>query len=267
MLRPVNQRRSPYQVFSSVVFALWFRDVRMRVADTRLGWMWTLAAPAVGVVIFSAMAGIRGRGQFLFGVEYPVYLLTGMVPYGLWVSLFASGLGALSKGSGLFIYRQVRPFDVLVANALQITMVRIMALALLCLLAAWLGFHIMPYDLLGVLTILLLMITFGFGLSLLGAVGALLLPALKRALPFILRPMMFLSGVIVPLSTLPSNLRNVFLCNPLLHMLELLRACWFPGFVPAPGITWTMVWMPAMTALGLGLMAYWHFRKRLSEES
>ena len=246
---------------------MWFRDVRQRVSDTRLGWIWALIAPATGVVIFSAIAGIRGRGQFLFGVEYPVYILTGMIPYGLWVGIFSGGLGAINKGSGLFVYRQVRPFDVLAASCLQITMVRVISLLLLCSLAGWMGFHILPRDLLGVLIIIFLLIVFGFGLSLLGAVGVLLVPGIKRTIPLFLRPMMFISGVIIPLSTLPPTLHDWFLWNPLLHMLELLRACWFPGFVPASGISWTMVWAPPLAALGLGMMAYRSFRTQLAEDS
>ena len=70
---------------------------------------------------------------------------------------------------------------------------------------------------------------FGFG----AACGALepLFPAVERIVPaVVLRPLFWISGVFFTSSMLPSDVRDLALINPLLHMIELMRSAFFHEF-------------------------------------
>ena len=73
------------------------------------------------------------------------------------------------------------------------------------------------------------LVGFGFG----AACGALepLFPAVERVvLAVVLRPLFWISGVFFTSGMLPSELRDMALFNPLLHMIDLHRSAFFHEF-------------------------------------
>ena len=53
--------RTPLRVFTSVLFALWFRELKTRYSGDKASWLWAFTGPLAGVIILTAVAGVRGR--------------------------------------------------------------------------------------------------------------------------------------------------------------------------------------------------------------
>ena len=52
------------------------------------------------------------------GLEFPVFLVTGMIPFLLFQNLSNRLMDAVEANRGLFAYRQVKPLDTLVSRAM-----------------------------------------------------------------------------------------------------------------------------------------------------
>src|SRR5262245_64587652 len=82
---PLRQR-SAWEVQRAVLFALVLREMKARVGGQWIGAVWTLIEPLTHVMILVTVLGfIRNTGQR--GAEYPVFLVTGLLPYFLFQHL------------------------------------------------------------------------------------------------------------------------------------------------------------------------------------
>ena len=68
-----------------------------------------------------------------------------------------------------------------------------------------------------------LLFVFSLGIGLLAIVAGHLYPFVNKIIPFLLRPLLFVSGVFVSLSDIPQNIRPVLAYNPILQSIELSR--------------------------------------------
>jgi capsular polysaccharide transport system permease protein len=157
-----THHRSCLGIFASVQFALWFRELKTRHAGSRLGWAWNLIGPVILVTVFTVIAGVHGK-NLMYGIDYPMYVLTGWVPYHMSIHSLQLGMGAAKSNSGLFIYRQVKPFDVILARVLQTFIIDTIVLIVLVSVAGWVGYRIVPND-----PLLLLVLWVAFGAFTLG---------------------------------------------------------------------------------------------------
>lgn len=261
----ISAIRSPFRIFASVQFALWFRELKTRYAGSRLGWVWSILEPLSMVAFFSVIMGANASA-LVAGIDYPVYVLVGFTFYGLVMDSITAGLGAIDSNRGLFVYRQVKPFDVVVARVVQGGLIDVFIMVLLLGLGAWVGYDVIPGDTLLVFMWLAVAVAFGFGLGLAAAVMSVVYPESKRIAPIITRPFFFISAVFVPLNAIPEEYRPWLLWNPLLHLMELVRQAWWPHFPLDEGITPVMVWFPGLVVLALALLAYRRYREHLVSE-
>ena len=79
--------RGPWQVQRSVLFALVLREMKARVGGQWVGAIWTLIEPLAHVLMMMALySAISGSGA-LPGLEFPVFLATGLIPFSLFQNL------------------------------------------------------------------------------------------------------------------------------------------------------------------------------------
>ncbi len=248
----------------AVVYALSFRELRTRLGGYRLGYLWILAEPVMHVVIFSVSMGMHAR-QFLPGIDFPMFILIGILPYDLFSKVFGSSLGAVEANQGLYVYKQVKPLDVVLTRWLVEVGIHGAALVVLLAGMAMLGYGgILPDDPLGVVAVFALLAVFALGCGLVGATLTEVFPESRKFLPYLTRPLFFISGIFFSLSMIPEEYRPYLDWNPLLHYLDLVRSCWFSEF-PHGYASWSMASAAALAALVLGLGIYARFRHRLTE--
>ena len=69
-----------FAVMANVVLALMYRELRTRFGQFHLGYFWALAEPLALVIVLSIIFGVRSVTA-PGGVDFPVFLATGIIPW------------------------------------------------------------------------------------------------------------------------------------------------------------------------------------------
>lgn len=254
-------KRTPWQIQRTVVFALLMREIKTRFGSHWSGVVWLIGLPLVQLALLLGvnvlMRGTLSRGSF----DYAVFLVSAYVPYhlctGLW-TILPSGIGA---NRGLFNYRQVRPFDTLVARVILEFTIDLFVFLLLVACLDWigLGVSVLPADPLAYLVAVGAFVLLGTGVGLVLASVIGILPRLTTAVQLLAFPLYFASGVLMSVHALPRSTLDYLLYNPLLHLVELARAAYLPGYTPIQGVNW---WYPVSVTLVLWTLGMSLYRVR-----
>ncbi len=245
--------RTSWQIQKAVVFSLFLREMKTRFGARKFGYFWAIAEPAAIIVVFWVMFGLSVR-KALPGVDYPMFLMTGMLPFQLFSSTVRRSMNAFESNQGLFNYRQVKPIDTLIARAILESLVYAVVFTIFVIAGKAMGFDADIDNFVGLTAILLLLLCFSFGCGLLCAVIGSFYETFTKVVGIIMRPLFFCSGIFFAVAIVPEKFRGVLLMNPVLHFLELTRTYYFASFETQGGSHWyVMYWTIAVTLPALWL--------------
>ena len=238
---------------SEVVHALILRETRTRFGAHQLGYLWALLEPTFLILTFFVLFQL-GKRTAPFQMDLFGFLTTGLIPYQLFSSTTSRVAESINGNKALLFYPQVYPLDLAIAR----TVLEIITYT-------WIFIALMAVSALSTQTLQiddLLQVVSGFALaSLLGATLGLVLCALgqysnaiDRARGPLLRPMFWISGIFFAANSLPTNLREYALFNPVLHCVELVRGGWFSSYDAThaqPG--YVLAWILVFALMGVTL--------------
>jgi capsular polysaccharide transport system permease protein len=256
------RKRSAWEIQRAVLFALVLREMKARVGGQWIGAVWTLIEPLTHVLILVTILGLL-RGVGPSGTEYPVFLVTGLLPFFLFQHLAMRLMDGIEANRGLFSYRQVKPLDTLLSRACIEALMNLLVYAFTLGILAWLGFSVVPagpLEMMGVNVVLLLL---GTGLGILFAVLTHERPRLRSFVRMTMMPLYFASGVIFQVDVLPREYLDWLLLNPLLHLVELSRHAFLPVYVPAQGINMLYPLLCTLAVGAFALLLYYAERLKL----
>ncbi|MCG5499544.1 MULTISPECIES: ABC transporter permease [Ectothiorhodospira] len=258
--------RTPWQVTWSVWRALFLREAVARTSGDRFAWFWMLAEPLAFVVVMVWIRSLIGRVQYIFGADFVTWLIVGLTAFFLFREGVTRSLGAVEANRGLFAYRQVLPVDpVLVRNVVE-GILKTLVFLILLIGAGLLGHPVIPADPLGVLYVWCLLWLLGMGIGLVMSVAATLVSEIGIIVRVMMLPLLILSGVIIPLQTLPHHVQEVLLYNPIVHGLEALRLAFFQHYKTMPGVDLLYLWYWIIGSTALGLAMHLRFSQRLKAQ-
>lgn len=254
--------RSPWEIQKSVVMALILRELKSRFGANRLGYVWVPLEPALHMMMLVMVFGfIRQRVQA--GIDFPVFLIVGLIPYLLFKNTALRTMDSLNANKALFAYRQIKPMDTYVSRAMFESVMMLVVYVLMLFFMGSLGFSVIPVAPLELVLIHGVVVLFGLGLGVVLSVLVDLLPEAKLFVQVVFLPLYFVSGVMFPLTMVPSDLRPWILWNPVLHFVELARGRFFPGYQVAPEISVELVIVVTLLALFTGLFLYYFRRMKM----
>ena len=240
----------------SVGFALFLRELKTRLGGRWWGALWTLGEPLASTALMLGVYGLM-RTRHLAGVDTLLFLVTGLLPFALFKSLVLRLMEGIDANQGLFAYRQVRPVDAVLARAGVEVALALAMLALSVAILSWMGHEVLPRKPLELLIASALLISLGLALGLLAAVATSGVMVRTRAVVRLgFFPVYLCSGAIFPVSSLPSAAREILLFNPVLHLLDGLRAAFFGHAyraTPYASLWVPIAWLLACAALSLSL--------------
>ena len=240
------------------------RELKTRFGGHWTGVVWFLGMPIAQLLMMMWMnTVIRGRiarDQY----EFIVFLLVGLMPYRLFKSLWGQLTNAVQANGGLFGFKQVKPADAFAARIILEITVDALIFVLMATLLARLGYGpMLPVDLLQFLGVVAVFCLLGIGLGISSAVIVDVLPRFGNLISIISMPLMILSGVIFPLHNLPPEMLAWLLLNPVLHLVELARLAYLPGYVMVQGVNaWFPMWV-TLVLVTVGLSLYRVRRRQL----
>jgi len=257
------KKRSSLAIARAVTFALILREVRGRFGKNRLGAFWFVCEPLAHIVLLLILF-VAVRQRMVPGTEYAVFLLQGVVPFILLRNIALKGMEAVNANKGLFAYRQVKPFDMVLARAATETLLMACVYIIIVFVLGWFfGYDVMIHRPLQWLAALCTGLVFSFALALVYCVLIKQFPDLATLIRMLFFPLYLISGVIVPLHMIPVKYMHYLLWNPYLHIIEMLRfdsLAHYPKLAQA-GLAWP-AWCAALTLL-LGLLLYRQKRHQL----
>jgi len=221
--KELPEERSSWQRFKRIIYALYLRQLQQQLKGNYSAFVWLLLEPLIMIVLFTAMhTVIRGRTSSDYDIV--VFMGSGFVPFFLFRTILTTSLRVFKQNRALYHYAQIKPIDVFLANALFETS-RYAMVTLVLLLLAWLiGVDIVPENFDGFMVAVLWLILFGMSWGLLLGVLSLFYEVVAKFVSFLSFPLLILSAVFFPLSTLPPVAREWLLYNPLVHFMEWIHA-------------------------------------------
>ena len=253
---PRFKPRNGIQVMSATIRALFLRELQTRFGHYRIGYLWALIEPALNVIFMLILFGAIVK-RTLPGIEYPVFLVNGILPFFVFKKAAMQSLSSITSNRGLLSYRSVKPIDTVIARTLLEFCLYFVCYFLLSSVLIWIGFKIsfshIPEVLMLWIIILIISLGFGFIMMVVGSYS----PEINKALSPMFLILYFMSGAIFPLHRVPEQYLVYFLWNPLAHLFELLRHAAVPSYnMVSSSISLNYVLVCTMVLLFIGLLLY-----------
>lgn len=254
-------RRSPYKVFTSVVSALFLREIQTRFGTKKMGYFWAIFDAMLMTLIFAGLKSVVAD-KSMPGVDFPVFTAVGFLAYFLFLKIVNGSLGAFDANRALFAYRQVKPFDTLVSRLLVEVLVSSVATMVFLLIGWYFGFEIQVENFVMVMLAVVWLVVFAFGFGLFSAVLSTFFENYTKIVKAILSPMLFVSALMYTVDSLPPVLREIILYNPLVHFMEMIHGYYFSA-LNTEYVDYTYMFYWTFIPLYIGLYLYNRSEKKV----
>jgi lipopolysaccharide transport system permease protein len=238
-----------------ILFTWTVREVKVRYTDTSLGLAWIVLYPAAWVLLFTLLFS-RLVPVPVQGVPYPLFVMTGLVPWFFFSSTISNAVSSLKHNSNLipkvYFPREILPLGSVLVGLLDL------AFYLLLMLAAMLFFHIgSGVKLVMLLPIVTCLAALTLGIALLTARFALFRREVQLLVPMALQFLMYLVPVFYPVEIVPARFRVFYLLNPLASLMDAFRHILIYNRWPN-GRSFAYA---AVVSFALLIFAYWDFKR------
>jgi len=236
-----------------LVYMLVTRELKLRYRGSVIGFFWTLLNPLVFMVIYTLVFSVFMRIDI---EKYPVFLLSGLIPWAWFTEAIAGGTNSLISGGG-FIKSSIFPSEILPAASVASAMMNfVFALPLLFL---FLGlFHVdLGWSLLALPIVMAVHFILALGLVLITATYNVFFRDLQFLVNHILLALFFLTPIFYDLSIIPERFHAVLRLNPLATLINSYRSIFFYGSFP----DWINLGYLALLALVLFWLGSWVFAR------
>lgn len=247
--------RSPFRIQRDVIYALLLRELSSRFGKSRGGFIWVLIEPIahllVPILLFSVV-----RERLVPGVEYPVFLVYGFMPFLLFKAICLQIIDGVNTAQGLLSYRQVLLMDVFVAKALAYCVIQSVVFVVVLAGLAMFGYDVLPKHPIETIATLALSTLLAFGLGVVFAAVTSLVPDTRAVVKVLFMPLYFVSGILFPVTRFTDDWVRLLAYNPVLHIVELSRSMAMDGYQPMRYMSVAYPLTLALVASVIGLMLY-----------
>jgi ABC-2 type transport system permease protein len=196
-----------------------------------LGWLWSLLEPLLFVVVLwflFTQVIVRGRTQ---GLDYGLFLAAGYLPWMWFQGCLNEGTRALLGESRVISTMQV-PREIfpvaLVARKLSEYVLSLPVLAIFAF-----AYRVPPHNMALLLLAVALQVILCLGVTMFLSVVTVMLRDIQRMIRIVSRLFFYASPVLYPKDWVPQRFQVYFELNPLVGILDLYRAVWFPEMLPS----------------------------------
>lgn len=254
--------RTPLTIVFSVWHAIFLREAVDRLFGMRAAWLWLLFEP-VFHILFIALVWSALRAHSVGGIDFFLWISVGMLSFFLFRRTSIQVMYAADCNRALFAYRQVKPFDAAIVRAGLEAFLMSLITAVILSIAALIGHAKLPEDIVLAMTGAVGLWLLGLGYGLVASVLMRLVPELEHILMVVMLPMYLISGVIMPISSVPMPYRTLLLINPVAHGLDAVRLGFVPAYHAVPGMSLGYLYGFGIVSIFIGLLLYRRFGVKL----
>lgn len=242
--------------------ALFLREALSRLFARRFAWFWLFAEPVVHILFFMFIFTVI-RVRHIGGIETALWLMIGMTAFFTFNRTASQSMNAVNSNQALFYYRQVLPVDSVIVRATLEGFLMAILSVLLVALAMLLGFNLTPYNPVNILFAFGGLWLFGLGFGLVTSVLNGLIPESNIVIKFLLMPLYFISGVILPIASIQNPYRGWLMFNPVAHGVEAAREGFAPLYHSAPETSLGYLWLLGLLSVSFGLLLHRNYSSKL----
>lgn len=262
MIKTSNKKFSTFDQFTSVLFALFLRELKTRFGAKRFGAFWVIGEPLLHIM-FLLFIFVFLRSRMMPQVPFELFLITGLIPFFIFKNIVMGLMSSIDANKALFSYRPVKPIDTYITRVILEVLIYTSVFSVILLIFGFFGgFDISiarPLEVFGVFMLLVMMgFTFGIIASLLAHVFSIT----KTIISFMMTILYFLSGIMYPLWIVPGSYLTVLEYNPVLHLIELFRENFFSHYPHVNGIS--IVYPSIIIIVTLFIALYFYRYRRLA---
>lgn len=258
-----NIKRTPIKIMQDVLFALVLREYLTRFGSRRMGVFWSIFEPLVSIAFMMFIFTVI-RARSVPGMDFPMFLLTGMIPFFLMRNIVFKLMDSVGANQALFSYPNIKIFDTYVARVLvELSVSSAVYLVFIFIFGFWIGYDISVAYPLEWLFSLLIGILFAFGLGILFSIITQVAPNAKTFIRVLFLPLYLMSGVIFPLWIIPDKYLPWLLWNPFAHIISNIRESIFVNYPSILGVSQTYPLICTLIVLFCSLGLYRIRRQRL----
>jgi lipopolysaccharide transport system permease protein len=218
---------------SGRLFALLARDLKARYAGSAIGSGWNLLRPLLQVGAYYFAFGIvlaARQGREIGDSEYPLYLLSGLVPWLCYLESATKGSGSLVRGAGLI--KKVRlPLEVLTAKEVLAPAVTYGPFVLLLWLLSGAA-AVSPASVLVLVPWFAAQVMFTWYLVHAVAILTAVLRDIGQAFNVLVAMTIFVSPVLFPFELVPPAFQPILYANPMTPFVEGYHRLVLSGSLP-----------------------------------
>ena len=239
----------------------------MRFSQGKSGLFWTFFEPFLQIFIFVAIrvaiANARGTSANATNFDYAVFMASGFTTFNMFKHILSKTTGAFTANKGLFVYKQVKPIDTIIARVL----IEFFLTTLIVNIFLFIGFifdydNTIPKNILMVGLGYLWIVIFSFAIGLVVAIGNTFFMSIGKFIGIISFTLLIFSAIFYPIISLPSAAQDILLYNPLVHFMEMIHGFWldeldtqFVDYLYM--LEWTLI------PLFIGIWLYYRLEKRI----
>lgn len=254
--------RSSLSITLSVWRALLLREALTRITGGRVPWLWLLLEPVAHIAFLTTIMTVIGH-RVVGGINAVLWIVTGLLAFFFFRRTVYQGSSSVASNAALFAYRQVRPVDtVFVRVFLEGALMLLISIIVFAGLGI-LGVSVSPDDPILVLLAIGGLWLLGLGIGLIFSVSTELVPETNFVLTFIMMPLYIVSGIMVPIASIPMPYRGWLVLNPIVHGLEAARLGFSSYYHVVPEFDLAYLYVFALVAVFFGLALHQRFAQRL----
>jgi ABC-2 type transport system permease protein len=223
--QPISHRLLEIWERRDVLRMLTERGLRHKYGSSVLGYAWSLLEPAMYILTYFLLLKIFNKSYPM----YPLFIGAAILPWQWFAQTTNSCTGTLRKNSRLItsiaLPREIYPL----ADVAMKTVEFVASLPILIVVALIYGAR--PSSFLAALPIaLVLELMIVTGIALLVSSLNTVLRDIEQGIGIVIRMMFYLTPCLYPLIRLPVAAQRLESFNPMVGIIELNRAVWFPGY-------------------------------------
>lgn len=257
--------RTAWQVTKDVWYALLLRELLTRLTSTRYAWFWLLAEPVLIILFMLSLKLMARTGDTIAGSDGVVWMILGLVAFHTIRDIAFRGMDSIQANRSLLTFRQVKPLDSVIVRSFVESFLHFGVLVVLLTMFGLAGQDVVPNNGLYSGLVFINLCVFGLGLGLCFSILAELLgQPFKATVRLMSMPLLLISGVILPLHSLPEAVLEYLMYNPIVHGLEYFRYVFFERYHMVPGVSMSYFNYFTLTTLFVGMILYMRFKHRIT---
>lgn len=218
----IGKRVMPRYAGARTIMAMCLREISSQNSGFAGGYLWSLIMPVITIIalvmVFSAISRTPPVGH-----DFAIFYATGMLPFTMFRNMSSKMEWSIQRARNLLNFPRVTFFDVFLASFLVTFVTQILITVIIMATILFLFDTDTTFSLIGNAEVYLSAAFLGTGVGLTNLAIKTKFPLWEFIWSFATRPLLFISGIIILVESLPRPYSDWLMLNPLVHITGRLR--------------------------------------------